>query len=367
MNKNNKNIAIGFGVIIITLLVILIILVVNLLNQNKEANDTLKNTPDQSQSTNDNEISEKVRKIAGKEKEDTLRLIKDAIDIFHSNNVLLDVQNGEDTYTTLVYNQYGEAISQESDTGYISVYFNDGNCVTFTDYVEYGHESDAISLIESSVKLVDDGAAELYLETDKGLLNDGFTRINLDIRGWNNITKLYNNIDKSFAEEMVAQLKSNLSLMVDSGIDGIDVDKINFRMVFIIEDEQTRLASTACCIYFGDIDSEMISVSEMQASWLFEGYHIIPEWKLQEDWYSLDWGTLADWTEDQLTEVEKLLVADYSAVDAMLTEHFNLDEEVNNSDSNTESEDSDDIEENKDSESDGMESTEDLKDSKGNE
>lgn len=246
------------------------------------------------------------RPVSSEEKTNLLGKMQEGINEFRSKYLYLTVQDGEDTYVAMLYNPSREVFAQGSETGYTTVYFGDNMAVRYTDYVNYGADSDMFSLVESAYNMAVDGKATLLTCTDDSIV-DGYDQLIIDINGWDSISELYSYVSEEYGEMMIDQLKSGIveaSASEDSGID--EDDELNFRFAIALNSETSMPDAVTCYAYFGDIAPEQVTWNDLGASWSYNGYSEVYEWSLLDDWNNLDWATLEDW--DSVEPAEEVLL-----------------------------------------------------------
>lgn len=257
--------------------------------------------------------------VKNSDKESLILTLGEAIEDILGRNVYLNVQDGDSSFVTLIYNKNGESFAQASETGYITVYRNDHKAVRYTDYIDFGYDSDVLSLINNVYKMAKDGKAEILTNTEDDNI-EGYTQIILDVRGWDRVAELYSMFDESFSKLMIEQLKSAVteaSASEDSGVSADD--EVNFRFAFAISNSTKTLDSAGCYIYFGDIVSKNVTWDDLSASWAYNGYREVYDWELDEKWYTLDWESISEW--EDTTEAETLLNTQFESVMGMLNQY----------------------------------------------
>lgn len=276
-----------------------------------------------------------VVKTSQAERDDMLNRLGTALENLKQRNLLVSIQEGQDAYTMMLTNDQGEYLTQSQSTGYVTVYRNDNKAIRYQEYIDYGADSNAISIMDAVYEMASDGEVEVYGVPDEDKA-DGYTQVVIDIRGWDQIASMYNRIDPSLGEIMVGQLQASLSQSSDSETDSSQVDEksseeqtdeqtepqteasstevqeidtLNFRFLFIVYNETTQFDSAACYMYFDDADSEDVgwNSDSLATSWAITGLVPIEKWSLDTDWYTLDFENYLNWTDEQGEEANELL------------------------------------------------------------
>lgn len=313
-----------------------------------------------------NELAEPmVVKTSKAERDDMLNRLGTALENLKQRNLLISVQEGQDAYTMMLTNDQGEYLTQSQSTGYVTVYRNDNKAIRYQEYIDYGADSNAISIMDAVYGMASDGEVEVYGVPDEDKA-DGYTQVVVDIRGWDQIASMYNRIDPSLGEIMVGQLQASLSPSSDSETDSSqtdeqsseeqpaegqteassnetqEIDTLNFRFLFIVYNETTQFDSAACYMYFDDADSEDVgwNSDSLATSWAITGLVPIEKWSLDTDWYTLDFENYLNWTDEQGEEANELLrvtLADLvDMTNRVLESYSNSTTDDNTSDTETE-------------------------------
>lgn len=305
-----------------------------------------------------------VVKTSQAERDDMLNRLGTALENLKQRNLLVSIQEGQDAYTMMLTNDQGEYLTQSQSTGYVTVYRNDNKAIRYQEYIDYGADSNAISIMDAVYGMASDGEVEVYGVPDEDKA-DGYTQVVIDIRGWDQIASMYNRIDPSLGEIMVGQLQASLSPSSDSETDSSQVDEqsseeqteeqtessnteaqeidtLNFRFLFIVYNETTQFDSAACYMYFDDADSEDVgwNSDSLATSWAITGLVPIEKWSLDTDWYTLDFENYLNWTDEQGEEANELLrvtLADLvDMTNRVLESYSNSTTDDNTSDTETE-------------------------------
>lgn len=305
-----------------------------------------------------------VVKTSQAERDDMLNRLGTALENLKQRNLLVSIQEGQDAYTMMLANDQGEYLTQSQSTGYVTVYRNDNKAIRYQEYIDYGADSNAISIMDAVYGMASDGEVEVYGVPDEDKA-DGYTQVVIDIRGWDQIASMYNRIDPSLGEIMVGQLQASLSQSSDSETDSSqtaeqsseeqteeqtepsntevqEIDTLNFRFLFIVYNETTQFDSAACYMYFDDADSEDVgwNSDSLATSWAITGLVPIEKWSLDTDWYTLDFENYLNWTDEQGEEANELLrvtLADLvDMTNRVLESYSNSTTDDNTSDTETE-------------------------------
>lgn len=288
-------------------------------------------------------------KISDSEKADMLNRLGTCIETIKLNNNMITVQDGSDSYITTMHNESGEVLTQSTSTGYVTVYRKDNKAVRYTEYIDFGPDSNVISILDSAYSMAVDGDAQVYGVPDEDKDPD-YTQVVVDITGWDSIKKLYENIDPTLGNIMVEQLKTSLTSTDDSGTTDLSNEQLNFRFLVVIFNETNELNSAGCYIYLGsnpniEWDNEMLSTN-----WAIVGIQPVEKWSLAEDWYTLPFEDIDNWEEgdgnaDAANELLKNTLADLTDMVERVMQQLNEestesteDDTGNETDNNTDTE-----------------------------
>lgn len=339
-----------------------------------------------------NELAEPmVVKTSQAERDDMLNRLGTALENLKQRNLLISVQEGQDAYTMMLTNDQGEYLTQSQSTGYVTVYRNDNKAIRYQEYIDYGADSNAISIMDAVYGMASDGEVEVYGVPDEDKA-DGYTQVVVDIRGWDQIASMYNRIDPSLGEIMVGQLQASLSPSSDSETDSSqtdeqsseeqtaegqteassnetqEIDTLNFRFLFIVYNETTQFDSAACYMYFDNADSEDVgwNSDSLAISWAITGLVPIEKWSLDTDWYTLDFENYLNWTDEQGEEANELLrvtLADLvDMTNRVLESYSNSTTDDNTSDTETEADNESEVTESSENTSNTTEDTDEITD-----
>ena len=223
--------------------------------------------------------------IKGSEQKKVIENIRGMIKYVREGNGYFKVVDGENTSETYVYNSAGEAIAQGNKSNYITVFKKDSASVRYTDIVETGPDVDLLKLMDNALNLVESKDATLSkpdtpLETEKD-----FYVYYANIKGWDNIHKLYEGVSVEFADIMVKSMKSSVA-------EGKDIE-LRFKYVT----GNNKELSAGC---------ELIMDKAEYILWYFDGYLLLYDWALKEDWYNFDFKDTQK-AEEMLAELLKEL------------------------------------------------------------
>ena len=259
------------------------------------------------------------RLISGAEREECLNLVNSAISNIRSKNILLMVEGDSSTNVVTLYNKYGEAIVEDTNNGYKTFYRKDHSVIKFLGSYVYGYDRDVITMLEVAKNLaIEDSdnfkvleSATKYISANHGSKLDsyaGIREIYIDICGWDNISKMYNEIDEGFSRLMIEQLKASIK-QISETVTRIDPDSaLNMRLVYVLDGD--KLIDGACYTWFGDVASEDVLLSDLSLNWIFKSYVEVLEWKLDDNWYTVNWDSIETWTDDSEDLIKAIEVLD---------------------------------------------------------
>ena len=280
--------------------------------------------------------------LNGDEHKAIIDMLSNGFDAIANSALLINVQQGTEDWTTYITNKIGESFAQESSSGSVIVHRKDDQTITYGEYITFSMDGDIMELLSSVVDMAKSGDA-VVLKSTEDYAGEGYETIVVDVQGIDNIRKIYSKLGDDYADSMVAQFKDIQKNVVESGeYEVTENDQMNFRFMFVADENGEWIVHVACYIYFGDIDPADVTYSDINLSWLIEGITAVYDWSLDEAWYTFDWSTLPE-IEDT-TEVENMLVSQFEKIETMLNQ-YQIDHGLNESASESEAEgtDMDDI------------------------
>ena len=246
--------------------------------------------------------------LTGSAKSEAIDKLTTYIKNLKYSNAYLVLSEG-DTDMVMLTNEHGEsAVDGDSKI----IYLNDGNTYTFADEVYYGMDTDVLTTLTLAVKAASNGYADMRV-IDTSETHEGTEEYLVDIHGYDNILRMYEQFDSTFANDVVTALKTQLDSSSD--LENVDKDNIHLRYALITFDES--LYAGGCYFYFGD-EEVGEDWGNCYGSWTFEGWAEIGEWKLADDWYNIDIENV-DEAEIQTT-LQTLLVTYYAEMTEILNE-----------------------------------------------
>ena len=254
--------------------------------------------------------------ISKAEKERLYGVVGTALENARKVNYYASVQDGDDSYVSMVYNKDGGCFAHASNSGYISVFRGDDKAIRFTDYVEFGDDCDVLTQLEHVYELLGEGKAEAYgvAEADE---NEYFDQLVVDVKGIEGARALHSKTSTEYADIMITSLEEALLNASADETTGIaEGDDINFRFIYVVDKESNFLYSAACYLYFGDIKGSEVEWADLYGSWGYAGALEVYDWEMLEEWKTLDWENIANW--ESVEEAEKLLEEQYNIVNDMV-------------------------------------------------
>lgn len=249
--------------------------------------------------------------LSAKSENGIIAELNDNLDYLKNNNVYFKLIDGESSNEVYIYNSHGEAVAQGNQTGYVSVFKNDGNSVRFTDKVYTGKDLDILTLMKNSVKLVSDGKATIKKTSEPDQVSEessassseannkseakNFKYYYITVSGWDAIESLYKYVDDDYAKSMLADMQNAV---------GKDTTDIQLKFTYVLGKD--REFSAGCQVTYNKNTYTM---------WYIDGYVLLNDWQLQSSWYSYDFSN-AD-----TAEAEKMLNSLMSDLEKMFDEY----------------------------------------------
>lgn len=290
-----------------------------------------------------------------KTEQELLDIVSDSLNALTDYSFFTEVQTSDDTVVSYVYNNYGEALSQEvydkaiDDQGetvsgmHTIVYLKNGTSVEYDEHISYTDTIDVVKLLRLAEQTTQDGLGIITVNKNPQMDNpDGrYEEINIDIRSYLNISHMYSKVSDIYAYNEVEALRNIVARMKESD-DSIDTDHVNLRFIYLVDTELREITSASCWLYFGTEDSDKVtydSDTTLYAQWIMTDRHIIDDWSLEEGWYTTDWSTVDKW--EDLTVAEDLLIGEYEKITDILYKHYGFTDDTLTTDDIIEDEDTD--------------------------
>ena len=314
------------GVMMAVMMVLIIILAVKVLSPSD--NNELGNRSVNSTEVNGETVPGKL--IENKERKKKLDIVNSAFTALEGKNIMINVADSSSSGVTMMYNSHGEAIAESPDTGYKTFYMNDHSTVRFSGSIEYGYDSEVLSLMRIALDmamedkdipvLISEGLTVTAENSSEIISEDGAVELCIDIRGWENIEKLYSKINEDFAQLMIDQLKSSISLASQQTSAIKADDELNLRIVYIVAEDD--VIAGACYVYIGDKESDEVTWNDLDYNWVFQSYLEVYDWKLDEGWYNINWVDMDLWTDEseEVAKIEELFINQYQQILDMMNE-----------------------------------------------
>ena len=243
----------------------------------------------ETESVDSTEITTSFSEVTLKKKEITT--VKDALiaqlDDIISKNAYIQVYSSDDAYDTYIYNAKGEIFGQGSDTNYMTVFRKDGTAIRYTDSISVGQDIDILSLSRNVLNLIGKDDVEIKQVKNDDVSPDemGYNEYAVYVKSWDAIRDIYSPVSDEFADTMVSSIQDSM---------GEDWDPC-FKFYFAAGlDEDNGSFSVTCDL----IDKD----GKEYINWRFDGYLLVYDWELTEDWYTYDFSD-ADTSEDMLTDL----------------------------------------------------------------
>ena len=189
-----------------------------------------------------------------------------------------------------VYNTNKEFIMQD-EAGFTEMFMTGGNTLVFSDGVGYGADLSYMEQLGKIIEMLDSGDADISEEDTSRYGEEGVTEYAIDIRGYDNIKKIYSVLGDDVASDIVESLKEQYKNInfAETSIGAASADVANFRYNVIIKDGD--IVSFGNYVYFG---TERADWLKCFFNWQVSTIASMDEWAINTDFYSYDYTTLKD-------------------------------------------------------------------------
>ena len=236
--------------------------------------------------------------------------LKEITQYLRDNNAYIAVQTSDTDYDTYVYNNHGEVFLESAVNGLVGVFMNDGETLMIAGTeVYWSDDLDILSLVDRAADLMKDESYTVYKYDGEGV-SEGY----LELKGWQQIYDLYSVAGEDYSEYMVKQFMS--------AVDGDATVDIYFGY-----DDNYGIAVASLLNINGESGVETLT------SWNLNGYSLLGDWQLEDEWYtgkeeeSYDFANALENTYSQLG----LLIDEVEGESVESTENVENTDETDNS------------------------------------
>lgn len=245
--------------------------------------------------------------LTGEDVEKAQTAVLSRLEKLKDGSTYVQLQVGEDTYESYMYNKNNECFAQASDGSYSAIFRNDGKAVKYeasSGAVAVGSDIDLISFAENAMTAVSNGVegAQLFEMTPS---NEESTVVEyrVDLVGDEAVKACYSSIGEDFGQ-----------VMLDNLMEALPDWEPHIIMIYLVDlaDEQVDLEDIAMYCYYVDNDTEY-------ANWTMQGCVEVNDWSLSEDWYTYDFSNTVE--EDFNTMLNELVATLTEVIDTYAEEN----------------------------------------------
>lgn len=208
-------------------------------------------------------------------------------DVWNSN-YYTQIYIENEKFIAFLHNKNKEAFAQ-SNTGGVAVFRNDGKTISFGKELTIEHGVCPLRLFELGMDMVKKFQAIVSIPDTNAQGRPDYVSYEILIKGKDKIYKLYEQVSKEYADEIMQQLFYN----------GSELNPKDITMKLILVKGKNDELGGGCWL---------ISNGNEYTSWYFDGYLKMFDWQLTEDWYSNDTSDTNKWQQlidDLVAEVDK--------------------------------------------------------------
>lgn len=232
-----------------------------------------------------------------------------------------------------VYNTNKEFIMQDTD-GFTEMFMTGGNTLVFSDGVGYGADLSYIDQLGKVIEMLESGDAVVSEEDGSRYGVEGVTEYAIDVRGYDNIKKIYSVLGDDIATDIVDGMHEQYKNInfAETPLGAASADVANFRYNIIIKDGD--IISFGNYVYFG---TERADWLKCFFNWQVATIASMDDWEINPDFYSYDYTKLKD---DNAKTIIGMMDKQMSALAGMLTGEtvdttLNPDAKLNSENSNS--------------------------------
>ena len=224
-------------------------------------------------------------------------------------NVYLNIQYYSDVMEAAIINSHGEVVTEDS-AGNVLINFGDSRCIYTSDTgTSWGKEMSTLGVILSGVTNMYDSNVDYYTQKTT---YDGvdYYEFVVDFHDRDEIKQLYSYIGDEYGEQMFNSIKASVA----SSGENKDNLPINVRLSYVLDGN--GLSSFGFYYYFGDeVIPDEESWSNCYVVYNIDSMIAVPEWKLSDKWYEIDFDSLE---EDDWEGVSELFQSDLTIISDIL-------------------------------------------------
>lgn len=232
-----------------------------------------------------------------------------------------------------VYNTNKEFIMQDTE-GFTEMFMAGGNTLVFSDGVGYGADLSYIDQLGKVIEMLESGDAVVSEEDGSRYGVEGVTEYAIDVRGYDNIKKIYSVLGDDIATDIVDGMHEQYKNInfAETPLGAASADVANFRYNIIIKDGD--IISFGNYVYFG---TERADWLKCFFNWQVATIASMDDWEINHDFYSYDYTKLKD---DNAKAIISMMDKQMSALAGMLTGEtvdttLNPDAKLNSENSNS--------------------------------
>lgn len=289
------------------------------ISANKQSQEEVSDATSMQEAVADSYIETKLEPADAKAAASEVLTVIEAV---RDNNGYIHVYTDEETYDTYIYNKNGEVFGVGSDSNNMTVFRNDGKAIRFTDTIAISEDLDILELTINSLNAIDGKDIEMYQAVSEAIDVEtyvGYKELYAVFDTYEDIRKLYSSVSEEYADAMIESIKSAFH-------EGVVP---TFKIYYMISDGG---GLTVAC--------HLEENGETYLNWYYDGYLLIYDWELPEEWYTYDFSD-SQVSENMLTELagslEELLMKYAEENEVTVTEQGETVEEAGeNTDETTE-------------------------------
>lgn len=211
-----------------------------------------------------------------------------------------------------VYNTNKEFIMQDTE-GFTEMFMAGGNTLVFSDGVGYGADLSYIDQLGKVIEMLESGDAVVSEEDGSRYGVEGVTEYAIDVRGYDNIKKIYSVLGDDIATDIVDGMHEQYNNInfAETPLGAASADVANFRYNIIIKDGD--IISFGNYVYFG---TERADWLKCFFNWQVATIASMDDWEINPDFYSYDYTKLKD---DNAKTIISMMDKQMSALAGMLT------------------------------------------------
>jgi hypothetical protein len=268
--------------------------------------------------------------LEGSDGDQARELMTSLVDRIANGSTYVQLQTGDDSYESYMYNTNGECFGETSDGSYLAVYRNDNKVVKYGDEagaIAVGDDIEVMSIVRNAINATAsniDGVQLFDMEMSED--SENVVEYRMDFVGEDAIKSLYSSISDDFAQQMYDKLTTQALVSTSSDSDDTSEDSDSEESSELESETESESSESSdeeennsvewdphliiCAILQTNEDKTEVTDgifycyyvynNAEYTNWLMQGFVDIGDWKLDSAWYDTDYSEMDSNTFDEM-------------------------------------------------------------------